>query len=199
MSNPSNPVFFEAENLGDNNVTIFGCVDITSEGGDDDGKTYGSISTDNESGQVAVSGYNQPIIAVRSKPNIGSLINTRDTLALLASGYADNKAFLRVWATRDFTAITENDQNWRDFGDGHLEYIVYDVPDVTTPMTFDTTKANLIFGCRVGQDNTYSTSALFEDRTEIYQTPNDMFVFTMHRENGGSLLCGVTYEFAEEI
>ena len=89
---------------------------------------------------------------------------------------------------------------WTDFGDGHLEYLIVDPDVVGTPATFDTTKAQpAIFGARVGQDNTYATSALFEGRTNIYQTPGEMFVFTGHRENGGGANMGVTYEFAEEI
>jgi len=123
----------------------------------------------------------------------------RDTLALLLTCYADQRAFLRVWATRDFTAITENNQVWQDFGDGHLEYMAYDQPDVASPMTFDTTKAASIFGSRVDQDTSYSTSALFEGRTDIYKTPGDMFIFTMHRETGQSMNCGVTFEFGEAI
>ena len=88
---------------------------------------------------------------------------------------------------------------WKSFGDGHLEYIVLDPAEIT-PMTFDSSKATpAVFGSRVGQDETYSTSAMFEGRTEIYQTPGDMFVFTVHRENGGAANVGVTYEFAEEI
>ena len=66
-------------------------------------------------------------------------------------------------------------------------------------MTFDTSKATLIFGSRVNQDTAYSTSALFEGRTDIIQTPGDIFIFTMHRETGASCNVGVTYEFAEEI
>lgn len=199
MSNPALPAFYECENTGDEVELIVGCVDITSEGGDDNGKQYGSVSVNNQTGEVSISGYNQPVIAIRSKLTVGGLINTRDTLALLASAYSDNRSMFRVWYTRDFTAITENDQSWTDFGDGHLEYIIYDVPNVATPMTFDTTKANLIFGCRVNQDETYSTSALFEGRTEIVQTPGDMLIFTMHRETGAGANVGVTYEFAEEI
>lgn len=199
MFNPALPLAFQSINNGANEKMIFGCVDVTAEGGDDNGKTYGSIGINNNEGQVAVSGYNTPIIAVRSKLTVAGLINTRDTLALLASAYADQRCVFRVWATRDFTAITENNQSWADFGDGHLEYIVYDVPDVVTPMTFDTSKADLIFGCRVDQDQTYATSALFEGRTEIIQSPGDMFVFTVHRETGAGTNVGVTYEFAEEI
>jgi len=179
----------------------FGCVDITSEGGKDNGKTYGSVNIENQLGEVSVTGtgnYNVPMIAIRSKLTVGGLINTRDTLALLLSAYSDGKSFLRVWATRDFTAITENNDTWNDFGDGHLEHIEYDNGGATQ-MTFDTTGLTPIFGCRVKQDETYSTSALFEGRTEIYLTPGDMFVFTLHRETGGAFSGGATFEFAESI
>ncbi len=201
MFNPALPVAWNSENLGDNDSMNFGCVDVTSEGGKDNGKTYGSVGVDNQTGQVSVSGtgqYNIPIIAIRSKLTIGGLINSRDTLALLLSAYADQRAFLRVWATRDFTAITENNDTWSDVGDGHLEYIRYNNGGATQ-MTFNTTGLTPIFGCRVDIDNTYSTSALFEGRTEIYLTPGDMFVFTLHRETGGAFNGGATFEFAEAI
>lgn len=198
MFNPALPVAWSSLNLGDNDAMYFGCVDITSEGGKDNGKTYGSVGIDNQSGQVSISGYNQPVLAIRSKPLVAGIINTRDTLALLLSSYSDQKSFVRVWATRDFTDITDGTQTWTDFGDGNLEYMIVD-PAAGTPMTFDTTGLTPIFGCRVGQDDTYATSALFEGRTEIYQTVGDMFVFTMHRENGLGANVGVTYEFAEAI
>lgn len=199
MFNPSNPVAFRSVNLGDNDAMEFGCVDVTSEGGEPSRGQYGSVSMDNESGQVAISGYNQPVMAVRSKLTVNGFRNTRDTLALLASGYSDNKSMMRIWATRDFTAITDGTQTWQDFGDGHLEYMILD-PTESTPMTFDTAKAYpAIFGSRVGQDTTYSTSALFEGRANVYQYVGDMFVYTMHRENGGSCNVGITYEFSEEI
>lgn len=194
--NPANPICFECENLGDNVVLECGCIDITSEGGEINGKTYGSVNIDNESGEIDVIGYNQPVIAIRSKLTVGTLINTRDTLALLASAYAEEKSMFRIWATRDFTAITEGNQSFEDFGDGHLESISR---SAISTMTFDTAKAVLIFGSRVNKDSTYATSALFEGRTSIYITPGDMFVFTMHRENGDTIATGVTFEFAEEI
>ena len=194
MYNPAIPLAFESINGGDNDPMYFGCVDVTSEGGGDNGKTYGSIGVDNNTGQLAITGYNQPVIAVRSKTHIGSLINTRDTLSLLASAYSDQKSVFRIWTTRDFTAVTDGTQTWSDYGDGHLEEMVFD-----GDATFDTAKAELIFTCRVNIDETYATSALFEGRTEIWQTPGDMFVFTLHRETGQACNVGVTYEFAEEI
>ncbi len=197
--NPALPIAFECINQGDAVEMNFGCVDVTSEGGDDNGKSYGSITTDTESGSVAISGFNVPVVVVRNKSQYGALLNTRDILALLVTAYGDQRCVFRVWATRDNTAITLNDQSYTDFRDGHLEYVVYDTPNVATPIAFDTTKASLIFGARVDMDQSYASSAIFEGRTDIYQTPGDTFIFTMHRETGGNTNVGVTYEFAEAI
>ena len=199
MFNPSLPMAFEVIDQGDAAQLFIGCVDVTSEGGQNNGKTYGSLGTTTETGSIAISGFNQPILAVRNKTTIGALLNTRDVLSLLGTAYADQRAVFRIWSTRDATAITVNDQAWVDFRDGHLESIEYDFPDVTTPMTFDTAKATLVFSSRVDQDQSYATSALFEGRTEIYQTPGDIFILTMHRETGAAVNVGVTYEFAEAI
>lgn len=200
MYNPANPLSFSSTNLGDNDAMRFGCVDVTSEGGKNNGKTYGSVSLSGDSSQAAISAVNTPVIAIRSKLTVNGLINTRDTLALLASAYGDQRAIFKIWATRDFTAITDGNSTWTDFGDGHLEYA--ELLTTGGTMTFDKTKAGNvpIFACRVGIDETYASSALFEDRTDIYLTPGDMFVFTMHKEiPTQALLGGVTFEFAEEI
>jgi len=197
MANPSLPVFFENENLGNNEKLICGCVDVSSEGGVENGKSYGSFGITTQQGEVAFTGYNQPVIAVRSKLTVTSLINTRDTLALLATAYANEKCIVRIWATRDFTAITEGNSAWADIGDGHLEGIERAVTAGT--MSFDTGKAQLIFTGRVAKEDSYATSALFEGRTSVYLTPGDMFIFTLHRETGIATQGGVTFEFAEEI
>lgn len=198
MFNPANPLCYESENKGDEVVLYCGCVDVTSEGGEKNGKTYGSVGISTDSGEVSITGVNQPILAIRSKLLVNSLINTRDTLALLATAYADQRSVFKIWATRDFTAITEGTQTWSDFGDGHLEYIELD-PGAGTPMVFDTAKADSIFTIRVPANAPTEASALFEGRTDIHQTPGDMFVFTMQRDSGIAENAGVTYEFAEEI
>ena len=197
MFNPSAPCCFRTKNLGDDDAMEFGCVDITSEGGDDNGSEYGSIGIGTNEGEVSLTGYNAPVLAIRSKDLFGTFANTRDTLALLASAYGDQKCHFRIWATRDLTAITEGNSVWTDYGDAHLESIV--LPATGGTMSFDTAKANLIFGARVSADTTYATSALFEGRTNIYLSPGDMLVFTLHRETSGVMLSGVTFEFAEEI
>lgn len=200
ISNPALPVAFRSQNLGElaeNEEMWFGCVDVSSEGGKDNGKTYGSFGISSNTGEANFTGYNQPLIAVRSKETISGLLNTRDTLALLNSFYADEKCICRIWKTRDFTAITDGNSSWVDIGDGHLEGI--ELAGTGGTLAFDKAKAELMFTCRVAKERTYSTSALFEGRTEIYLTPGDMFVFTMHRETGGATKGGTTFEFAEQI
>jgi len=198
--NPALPVAFECQNTDGVEVLIeCGCVEVASEGGSEPDGTYGSVGITNNTGQTAITGFNVPIIAIRSKSLIGTHINTRDTLALAATAYADQRALFRVWATRDFTAITANDQTWKPYGDGHLEYIEYDNPNVTTPMTFNTAKAENTFSCRVNMDSEYTTSALFENYAFIRLTAGDLLVFTMHRETGTACNAGVTFEFSEEI
>ena len=198
--NPALPIAYACVNLGDDVTIKSGCVDVSSEGGDtDENKLYGSVSIDNESGQVAISGYNVPILVVKSLSEFNGSENTRDIQALLVTAYSDQRSMLRVWATRDESAITLNDQEWVPFGDGNLEYIEYNNPPVGSAMEFDQTKASLTFGGRVDQDTSLSTTALFQGVTRIYQSPGDIFIFTMHRENGGNCIVGATYEFAQEI
>lgn len=96
MYNPANPIAFESENLGDNDPMRFGCVDVSIEGGGKNGKAYGSVGIDNPLGQVQLTGLNSPVLAIRSKVSVSGLINTRDTLALLATAYSDNKSVFRV-------------------------------------------------------------------------------------------------------
>ena len=198
--NPALPISYECINQGADVTIRSGCVDVTSESGADDKGFYGSIGIDNNEGQVSVSGFNTPVLVVRNKILGGAgQINTRDMIALLSTAYSDQRSVMRVWATRDETAITLNDQTWVSFRDGLIESLQYDNPNVATPITFDTAKAQLIFTARVDMDQSYATSALFEGRTDIFQTPGDIFIFTIHRETGQACNVGVTYEFAEEV
>jgi hypothetical protein len=207
MYNPALPVSFECINQGDPVQIRIGCVDVTSEGGKNNGKTYGSIAPPSNARTISIPGpnqYNTPVLVVHNKRDIGGVINTRDVLALLASAYSNERSIVTVYATRDDTAITLNDQAYADYGDGRLEYVTYDLnADGSalsgTPIDFDTSKAQLVFSAQISANSTYATSALFEGRTEIYQSPGDYFIFAMHRDNGGAASVGVTYEFGEAI
>lgn len=197
MWNPALPVAFQSTNLGDNDPMYFGCVDVSSEGGEQNGLTYASFGNSTDNGQAAYTGLNVPVIAVRSKSTVGGKINTRDTAALLANFYANQEAVARIWATRDFSAITEGNSAWEDITDGHLEGIQRAATAGT--LAFDTAKAQLVFSSRVESGGTVESTALFQNRTAIYLTPGDMFVFTLHRINGAIGEGGATFEFAEQI
>jgi hypothetical protein len=192
--NPACPIAFESINEGANDSMHFGCVDVTSEGGGDYNLEHGSVTIENESGSVAVSALNSPVLAIRSKIGVNSLINTRDTLLRKITGYADQRSIMRFWGTRDLTAITDGTDTWSDYGDGHLEYMV-----VEGTASFDITKANLRFGARVMIDRTHEVS-LIDPLTKIWMTPGDMFVVTMHRETANQAAnVGATIEFLQEI
>ena len=197
--NPAMPIAFCCENLGDNVLIESGCVDVTTEGGTNYDGTYGSLSTSTESGSIGISGFNVPVLVVHSKNTFSGRINTRDLLNLSVAGYGDQRCVLRVWVTRDATAITLNDQSWADYRDANLEFLEYDNPNVAAPITFDTAKAIQQYSVRVDQDQTFSSDAVFSKAAGLNFSPGDYLVFTMHRETGGACNVGVTYEFSEEI
>lgn len=197
IQNPALPIAFECISGADDVTIQCGCVDLSTEGGSRTNRTYGSLTTSTESGQVQVNDFNQPVLAVRSNKVLGGKINTRDIQNLSVAGYADQRCVLRVWVTRDFTAITPGTEVWTPFRDGALEYI--ERTNLGTDPTFDTAKATIQFGGRINLDETFVSSAVFDDNTELFLTPGDMLIFTIHRENGNNANVGVTYEFAEEI
>lgn len=199
VANPSLPIAYRCENLGDNVQILSGCVDITSEGGEDANHDYVSIPVPTLTGDLNLSGFDCPALIIRNKSAVNSLRNMRDIQALGLYAYAGARSFLKVWVTRDPTAITLNDQTWTDLGDGFLEYIHFDNPDVATPVAFDTTKAIQTFGSKLETNTTFYTPAIFEGKTEIHQSPGDIFIFTVHRENGAGVAGGVTYEFGQEV
>lgn len=196
--NPAMPLAFKSTNLGDNVQIVSGCVDVSSENGEQSGKIYGSLSMENNSGQVAISGYNQPVLIVKSEDLFTGMRNTRDIQVLSATAYADQKSFFRVYTTRDTTAITLNDQSWSSYRDGNISYIQYD-DTAATPVAFDTSKATLLFGTRVDQDQSFTALLGTDSDLDVFQTPGQILIFTMHRESGLAVNVGVTYEFAEEI
>lgn len=199
IANPALPIAYQCINEGDNVVIQSGCVDISSEGGTDENHVYGSIPVPTQSGDINFSGFDVPILVVRNKKTLNGLRNMRDVQALFLTAYSDARSFVKVWVTRDETAITLNDQTWTDYGDGNLEYIHYDTPNVASPITFDTTKARQTFGTSFAAFDPYGTSAQFEGKTEIHQSPGDIFIFTLSRTSGGNSNGGVTYEFGDEV
>lgn len=205
--NPALPVSFECVATSTDNATIeAGCVDVTTEGGNDINKKYGSLAINNadNSTEVEVSNPNIPIIALRSKSLIsgtsGNILNTRDTSILMVKGYGNQKGVVRVWKTREnaSTAIELNDQDWTDYGDGHLEYIIRQ--EGVTAMAFDTGQAELITQARFNIDETIKIDDFSDIRTSLDLYPGELIVVTINRENlTGVIDCGAVLSFAEKV
>ena len=151
-------------------------------------KKHGSISIDNEKGLISINGYNQPLLAVKH-----NIINEALT-ALRITSYADKEAFFRLWVTTDIAAISQNDQQWISIGD--IDYIKYNIPSVANPMTFDTSKASVVFGAMISPGCSIAHDTQFKNGIEIEQDDNTLFVFTLHRDNGAIINGGMTYEYA---
>ena len=200
MFNPALPIAFESINKGDADKMKFGCVDVSTEGGNGNGSTYGSLAPPTATADLSLSGIDCPVLIAHNKSTLADgRINTRDITALLLTAWSDAKGVLKVHYTRDATAITLNDQSWADYGDGHLEYIWYDYPNVTTAVSFDSTKAAQTFACRLIPNVTYETDPVFGEKTEIALFPGDYLIFTIQKDGGGPANGGVTFEFMEKI
>ena len=200
--NPTNPITFECENLGENVSMQSSCVDVTNEGGKESLKSYGNLGVTTENGQVTSTGFNTPIMAIRNTLRFNDILNTRDVLLMGVNWYADNVAVIRIWRTRDFLAITPRTQEWEDYRGGNLQYIEYDDYNPLTnadSMQFDITKASLIYTSVINSLDSKNKYLLFEENAKIYMHPGDMFVFTIHESGGGTLGSGLAVEFAEEI
>lgn len=199
--NPALPIAFECENVTDQVVIEAGCVDASTEGGKNYDGTYGSITIDDDTGSVEIVGpgsYNNVIIAVHSKSVLNGLVNTRDILNLGLTAYADQRCIVKVWITRDPTAISIGTQSWVDYRDANIEYVIRDNGAVT-PVSLDITKAEKQYSSRVNIDVPFPSDAVFDKAASLNVTPGDYLIFTMHRENGQGANVGVTYEFSEEV
>ena len=107
ISNPALSASFFAENITEEVSLWCGCVDVTSEGGQRDRMQYGSDSA------VRTVTFNTTngIIAMRSPHFISGLTNTRDMRLVRISVQPNGKCKLRLYKTRDATAIAAGTWN----------------------------------------------------------------------------------------
>lgn len=101
LANPALPVRFSAQRTSQDIGIYFGCVDITSENGDDEHLEYGSAYA----AGVSVT-TNTPVIVIKQPLLIGGLTNTRDLTLARITVNCSKKGTFKVWTTRDSTAFT---------------------------------------------------------------------------------------------
>jgi hypothetical protein len=153
VSNPALPASFECDNLGNIRAGAFapefgvcfewefntpqetqlrvGCVDITSEGGSDEGQQFVSIVGE----ELTIS--DAPILAVRIPEIFQGQMNTRDLQLHKIKAITDKKGTIGVYITRDTTSITTA-LTWQSINGGNIEALI---PTSSGDITFDDTKA----------------------------------------------------------
>lgn len=100
MQDPALPCSYKATRTTQDVSIRAGCVDITSENGDDDRLHYGSAYA-----AQTINGTNAPLIVVLNPLTINSKTNTRMTELSRISLNSDKNGSFRVWVARDPTAI----------------------------------------------------------------------------------------------
>jgi len=101
ISDPAMPAFFSAARIAGDVEMLIGCVDISSENGNDDRLQYASSYA-----EKTVNGTDVPVICILNPSTINSKTNTRMLELSRISFNCDKKSIFKVWVTRDPTAIT---------------------------------------------------------------------------------------------
>jgi len=166
------------------------CADITSEGGTKENRQYMSASTSNVSGEIPITGYNFPVLAVRSVDEFRNLPNNRDVVLTRVTGYCDKKSVMRVWVTSDATGVVGG--TWDPIDSGNME-----VNEAMTSIVI--AKCKLMLTVRLKGDEQWAVENPDDIYGEFYLTHGDNIIVTIHEENGGIANAGATIELAEEI
>lgn len=134
MFSPQCGVFFEwVFNIPQQTQLRCGCVDISSEGGNDIRRFYQPVIGN----EIAVS--NNVILAVRVPETLNGQLNTRDFNINAFKVQSDKKGTVFIYVTRDVTALTTSG-TWVVASGGDLEIFA---PTTIAGTTFDIAKAEL--------------------------------------------------------
>lgn len=198
LGTQDNGIFYEWEYEDDRDPQLeVGCWDVSSEGGANDGLTYGSVASDD----VLSPDGEQPSVALRVPEfrivNGESWVNTISAeLARITVGQADEST-PRVYITRDTSAIALVAGTWTpDPLTKATEYIINNENDVNATFSFDKAKCILVFSTKTEADQPKSFVNPLQDRAGFWLTPGDILIVT-HQTIGNDLV-NVTVEFGAE-
>ena len=108
-----------------------GCVDMTSEGGNNEKEQFLAVIGN----ELAVS--NSVVLAIRIPNSFKGRMNTIDVRLAIIKAVADKKGDLEIYITRDATALTSA-LSWTDENGGNVQSLR---PVVSADITFDKAKA----------------------------------------------------------
>jgi len=202
MSDPALQAFFSTycTQEGVERIAKFGCVDVTSEGGNGHNKQFGSIN----SGDALLSTGNQistAMVALRVPRYINyegdpTHINSRGAVMDMLNTFCDKAYQTKVWYFRDTTGTNLEGLTWTTNPDSDLGMLTGGISsDLDIAFQADKPNGTVILsefaqsGAKTSIKNN-STSAVFE------LTPGDIIVFSV-KSTSGNAAC--TAYYSEEV
>jgi hypothetical protein len=120
MANPALPVSFKCTRTSADVAMHIGCVDITSENGDDD-----ALQPKSAYANITRNGTDVPVISIYNPLLIGSVTNTRTVYLTRVTVSCDKKTVFKIWRHRDPALLTG--ETFVALGGG--SYVQTDSPD----------------------------------------------------------------------
>jgi hypothetical protein len=168
-----------------------GCVDISSENGNDDRLQYGSTYA-----QKTITGTNIPVLCVHNPLQINGKTNTRMVELSRISFNCDKKSLFKVWITRDPTAITGATFATRGFG----SFVQVDSPDsvagAVSATAVTAAKLQLVTAVPLSANDRVEVNNPFQARIDFPLVRGDYLVITNDATAGA---CEVVAEWGEAI
>jgi len=192
MANPALPQAFESVRTTADVSMYIGCADTSSENGADDNEQYGSAYAQ----AVATTGADKPILCLKVPLLIGAVTNTRTLIITGLKVTNTKKCFVKIWRTRDATAIT----GATFVANGNGSYIETDSTNMNAGAVRATAVdiAKLIFVSALSLEQAVSQEAVLSDHNhiEFNLVRGDYLVITNDSTTGSS---DIVVEWGEEI
>lgn len=191
INDPAVPAMFRAVRVTQDVEIHAGCVDITSENGNDDRLQYGSVYA-----EQTLNGTDKPLLVFNNPLQIGTATNTRMLELSRISISCDKKSQFKVWITRDPAAITGATLVAR----GNGSYVSTDSteanPTAVHATAVNTALMSLITVIPVQANVTKEANNPFQTRIDFPIVRGDYLVITGTVSTG---TCEVVAEWGEAI
>ena len=185
ISNPALPIAMQAINKGEDANIECGCCDVTSEGGKRETRFYQTVDSD----ELSVSSNETPLIAFRIPSTYNGELNTRDVVLTRISAFCDANALLKVYYTRDVTAITAT---WSGVNNGFQEVAIDG--EVTA---FDINKMRKLATRRIPENGNIEIDNPDKQSGDFFLIHGDYILVTVKAKNNTS--AGSIIEYSVEI
>lgn len=205
MADPALQTFFSTycTQSGTERVAKFGCVDVSSEGGNGHAKAFNSVSTgldpvriDNETSETAVLAIRVPrYVNYAGDP---THINSRGAVMDKLVTWCRDEARTGVYYFRDTGATNLEALTWTDISDSRMQYAIGgDASALQTAFNADKSNGYLVLGewADLESKNVITNSS---KEAEFTTTPGDILVITGASIGNNKDMYATLY-FSEEI